>query len=192
MGFTQIVSVRGGREELRKSLQRISTKKIVFLADKDSMKEVLDVRNEFALTYNLPTEVRNTDEEDLKQILQSYGDAVVHITDHHHKNYELVSHCHLLGMPLYVSNGENFHRLPTPPHKFKDIFSQVQLAVFQWLSEQPMTLADLAKNTGIMELTLYHYLHGKDSSKGLVDLNLIQQKGDFYSLSEFAHELLKL
>ncbi|MBI1973910.1 hypothetical protein HYS54_03775 [Candidatus Micrarchaeota archaeon] len=192
MGFTQIVSVQDSKEELRKSLQRISTKKIVFLADKENIESVLRLRNEFALAYSLPTEVRNTDEEDLKHILQSYGDAVVHIADHHHKNYDLVSHCHLLGLPLYISNGENFHQLPTPPHKFKDLFSQVQLSIFRSLSNEPLTLSQLAEKTGLMEMTLYHYMHGKDSSKGLVDLGLIIQKGDFYTASEFANELLRL
>ncbi|MBI4214916.1 hypothetical protein HY546_02885 [archaeon] len=192
MGFTQIVRVSDRKEELKKSLQRISTKKIVFLADNESLEKVLRLRNELALDYDLPTEVRNTAEEDISSVLKEYDDVVVHIVDHHDDNYELISRCHLFGIPLYFSNGQNFRRIPTPPVRFMEMFSPVQIEIFHSLAEAPLTLPRLAEKTSIMELTLYNYLHGKDSAKGLVQLGFVEKKEDYYALSEFTQELLKL
>ena len=89
MGVTQIVSLTEGREALQKSLQRLPTEKVVFITKKERIKDVLSIRNEFALNYKLPTEVKvfNGNSREMANELKKQKNPVLHIIDHDELSY---------------------------------------------------------------------------------------------------------
>ncbi|GEM_PF-6091573 len=115
MGVTQIVSLKGASEKLEKSLRVFPTKKIVFLTQKEDLAHVLPIRNEMALRYSIPTEVRvvNTSAAEIYDVIAMYKDEdpLVHLLDNEFLNSFILSAAYLAGVTTYRSNGNGVEKL---------------------------------------------------------------------------------
>jgi len=185
MGVTQIVSMNSSKEVLQKSLQKFPTEKIVFVTSKDKIKDALSIRNEFALNYKLPTEVKVLGESmaEVFSELKKQGNAVLHIIDHDDLNYYLINASFLLGIPVYFSDGTQMQQLPGLCSKFKNLFSHDQMKILENLSED-CTHEQLALKTKFDNSLLFYYLYGKNSYVGLVKLGLVSDKDERLGLTE--------
>jgi hypothetical protein len=186
MAVTQIVSLVDGKETLKRSLQRFSTEKIVFVTTKERIKDALSIRNEFALAYKMPTEVKILENNPAKIIneLKGQKNAVLNIIDHDDLNYYLISASFILGIPVYFSNGHEMQQLPGPTSKLKDTLSPDQIRILNNLKEEATheQLAALAKLDNDL---LFFYLYGKNSQIGLIRLGLVDDYGERLRLTEF-------
>lgn len=185
MAVTQIVAITDGKEILQKSLQKISTDKIVFLARKDRIRDILSIRNDLALNYKLPTEVKVLD-GDIGSIvaeMKKQKNAILHIIDHDELNYYLINASFVLGIPVYVSNGEIMQQLPGPLSKFRDMLSHDQMKIIEALKEES-THGQLAERTKLDNDLLFFYLYGKNSQIGLVKMGLVSDKDEKLNLTE--------
>ena len=119
MGVTQIVTVfseEEGKEKLDRSLRLFPTKRIVFLARKERLREVVNLRNDFAIKYKLPTEIVLL-EQNLKEIYDAIkvyekDSSIVHIIDYDPLNYLLIPASFQAGMKVYFSNGSAIEEIP--------------------------------------------------------------------------------
>jgi len=185
MSVIQIVSLIDGKETLQKSLQKISTEKIVFVTSKEKLKDALSIRNEFALAYKMPTEVKVLD-QDMGKIfseLRGYKNAILHIIDHNDLNYYLINASFILGIPIYFSNGHELQQLPNLTSKLRDMLSLDQLKVLNSLKTE-CTHEELAMKTKLDNSLLFFYLYGKNGSTGLLKMGLVADKNDKVSLTE--------
>ena len=185
MAVTQIVSLNANKEMLQKSLQKMSTEKIVFLTTKERIKDVLSIRNEFALSYKLPTEVKTVGNstKELFAELKKHKNAIVHIIDYDELNYYLLSASFLLGIPVYFSDGQGMQQLPGLASRLKDMLSPDQLKIMENLKKNS-THEELAFGTKLDNSLLFYYLYGKNSHSGLVKLGLVSDGNDKLSLTE--------
>ena len=185
MGVTQIVSLTEGREALQKSLQRLPTEKVVFVTRKERIKDVLSIRNEFALNYKLPTEVKvfNGDSREMANELKKQKNPVLHIIDHDELSYYLINISFILGIPVYFSDGEGMKQLPGLSSRFKDALSYDQIKVLENLKEES-THEQLALKTKFDNSLLFFYLYGKNSQTGLVKLGLVSDRDEKLNLTE--------
>jgi len=185
MGVTQIVSLTEGREALQKSLQRLPTEKVVFVTRKERIKDVLSIRNEFALNYKLPTEVKvfDGDSREMANELKKQKNPVVHIIDHDELSYYLINISFILGIPVYFSDREGMKQLPGLSSRFKDALSYDQIKVLENLKEES-THEQLALKTKFDNSLLFFYLYGKNSQIGLVKLGLVSDKDEKLNLTE--------
>jgi hypothetical protein len=185
MGVTQIVSLTEGREALQKSLQRLPTEKVVFITKKERIKDVLSIRNEFALNYKLPTEVKvfNGNSREMANELKKQKNPVLHIIDHDELSYYLINISFILGIPVYFSDGEGMKQLPGLSSRFKDALSYDQIKVLENLKEES-THEQLALKTKFDNSLLFFYLYGKNSQIGLVKLGLVSDKDEKLNLTE--------
>jgi len=185
MAVTQVVSITNNKEVLQKSLQKLSTEKIVFVTRKDRIKDVLSIRNEFALNYKLPTEVKVVGESAIEIVneLKKHKNAVLHIIDYDDLNYYLVNASFMLGVPIYFSDGEDMQQLPSLSTKFKELLSPDQLKILENLREES-THEQLAAKTKFDNSLLFFYLYGKNSQVGLVKLGLVSDKNEKLGLTE--------
>ena len=191
MANTQIVSVTKGKEELKNSLQRMSTSKIVFISSPDSIKDTIELRNYFALQHKIPTELRTVSKkpDEICRILHEFENPVLHIIDHDYLNYALVNAAVICGVPVYFSNGHGMEKLTTPDVKLKELISDVQMEILEELQEGPLSVNELAERIDCDESMLYYYLHGKNSLKGLVNLGFVVD-GDELALTEIGRSLV--
>jgi len=185
MPVTQIVSLKDSKETLQRSLQKLSTDKIVFLTRKEAIKDILSVRNEFALNYKLPTEVKVLDGDFAGMVseLKKQKNAILHIIDHDEFNYGLINASFILGIPVYVSNGEDMKKLPSLSSRFKDVLSHDQVKIIEGLREEG-THEQLAIRTKLDNSLLFYYLYGKNSQTGLIKLGLVSENEEKLSLTE--------
>ena len=185
MGVTQIVTLTEGREALQKSLQRLPTEKVVFVTRKERIKDVLSIRNEFALNYKLPTEVKvfNGDSREMANELKKQKNPVLHIIDHDELSYYLINISFILGIPVYFSDGEGMKQLPGLSFRFKDALSYDQIKVLENLKEES-THEQLALKTKFDNSLLFFYLYGKNSQTGLVKLGLVSDRDEKLNLTE--------
>jgi hypothetical protein len=185
MGVTQIVTLTEGREALQKSLQRLPTEKVVFVTRKERIKDVLSIRNEFALNYKLPTEVKvfNGDSREMANELKKQKNPVLHIIDHDELSYYLINISFILGIPVYFSDGEGMKQLPGLSSRFKDALSYDQIKVLENLKEES-THEQLALKTKFDNSLLFFYLYGKNSQTGLVKLGLVSDRDEKLNLTE--------
>lgn len=179
------MALTDGKENLQKSLQRLPTEKVVFVTRKEKIKDVLSIRNEFALNYKLPTEVKvfNGDTSEIAGELMRQKNAVLHIIDHDELNYHLISISFILGIPVYISSGDEMKKLPGLSSRFKDAFSHDQIKILDNLKEE-CTHEQLALNTKLDNSMLFFYLYGKNSHTGLVKLGLVSDKDEKLNLTE--------
>ena len=129
MGHTQIVSILNNKETLKDSLKLISTEKIIFLASSSNIKDVIKVRNEFALEHEIPTEItavaRNY--SGLASLFKQHKNPVVHIIDHDFFNYSLVNAAFIAGVPVYTTNGNGIEKIPGLNLKLKELIAEIQI-----------------------------------------------------------------
>jgi hypothetical protein len=179
------VTLTEGREALQKSLQRLPTEKVVFVTRKERIKDVLSIRNEFALNYKLPTEVKvfNGDSREMANELKKQKNPVLHIIDHDELSYYLINISFILGIPVYFSDGEGMKQLPGLSSRFKDALSYDQIKVLENLKEES-THEQLALKTKFDNSLLFFYLYGKNSQTGLVKLGLVSDRDEKLNLTE--------
>lgn len=185
MAVTQIVSMGNSKEVLQRSLQKLSTDKIVFITRKEKIKDALSIRNEFALNYKLPTEVKvfNGDSREIAAELKKQKNAVLHIIDYDELNYYLINISFVLGIPIYFSNGEDMKQLPGLSSPLRDALSHDQIKVLDSLKDES-THEQLALKTKFDNSLLFFYLYGKNSQIGLVKLGLVSDKDEKLNLTE--------
>jgi hypothetical protein len=191
VGITQIVSVVKGKEELKNSMENLQTSKIVFLSTPHNVKEVIEMRNHFAIQYKIPTEIRTVGKkiDELCRVIHEYENPTVHLIDHDYLNYSLVNAAVICGAPVYFSNGHGLEKITTMPIKTKELISDVQIEILEEMQEGPLTVSELAERIDCDESMLYYYLHGKNSLKGLVNLGLVKD-GDMLELTEMGRSLV--
>ena len=185
MAVTQIVSVYNNKNALKDSLKKMSTEKVVFLASKEKIKEVIKIRNEFALETKLPTEVKAVARNyaSLVELFKENKNSVVHIIDHDYFNYGLVNAAFIVGVPVYLTNGNGLERVPGLNLKLKELISSIQVELLEKLEDGPLSVRELALKLDVDENMLYYYLHGSKSLKGLVNLGLVRE-GDMIELTD--------
>ncbi len=192
MAVTQIVSVYKNKEALKQSLKKMSTEKVIFLASKNSIKEVIGVRNEFALETKLPTEVKAVarNYSSLGELFKENKNSVVHIIDHDYFNYGLVNAAFITGVPVYLTNGHVMEKVPGLNLKLKELISSIQVELLEKLEEGPLSIRELALKLDVDENMLYYYLHGSKSLKGLVSLGLVKE-GDMIELTDLGRLVIE-
>ena len=192
MAVTQIVSVSKNKEALKDSLKKMSTDRVVFLASNENIKEVIKIRNEFALETKLPTEIKAVarNYSSLAELFKERKNSVVHIIDHDYFNYGLVNAAFIVGVPVYLTNGHGLEKVPSLNLKLKDLISSIQIELLEKLEESPLTIKELALKLDVDENMLYYYLHGSKSLKGLVNLGLVKE-GDMIELTDLGRLVIE-
>ena len=192
MAATQIVSAWRGSDELRQSLGKLPTGKIVFLTPPEHLRETLAVRNDFAIAHKMPTEVKILEKDvgRLCSVITSYPAPVLHLIDHSPLNYYLISASIILGVKVYVSNGAGMEQVMTVPVRLREFLNTTQIKLMEFLSKRPLTLAEAAKNLNTKPGVLSFYIRGNNSMKGLTTLGLIEEKDDKLWLTEFGKSVI--
>ncbi|MFH0987264.1 MAG: hypothetical protein V1911_04475 [Candidatus Micrarchaeota archaeon] len=175
MPVTQIVSVRENKDAVIKSLQKISTSKLVFAAASDEIEKVVALRNEFAIDKAVSTEVLGMGKsiEEICKSIKSYENPVVHIIDHSYMNYYLIAAAHVAGIPVYFTNGNGVEELPMIKSSVKTMLSDEQASILHSLEESPMSVNELQAKIGCDESRLFHCLYARKPANGLVQMGLI-------------------
>ena len=185
MGHTQIVSILNNKENLKESLRKISTEKIIFLASSDNIKEVIEIRNEFALNNDIPTEIQAIAKNysGLSSLFKQHKNPIVHIFDHDFFNYSLINAAFITGVPVYTTNGNGLEKIPSLNLKLRELIASIQVELLEKLEEGPLSLKELGLKLDIDDNMLFYYLHGSKSLKGLVDLGLVKE-GELVELTD--------
>ncbi len=184
MPFTQIVTVFQSKEKLEKAMKEFSTEKVVFITSKEKIKETIRLRNEIALKYRIPTEVKTVKKPaDCVKVLTENENPLLNIIDHDYINYYLLNAAFITGTRAFFSNGHGEEQIPNPGIKFKALINEDQARILETLLESPLTVKELMKKTKLSEEMLYYYLHGKKTIKGLVKMGLVKDN-DLIELTE--------
>jgi hypothetical protein len=156
------------------------------VTSKDRIKDTLAIRNEIALTYRLPTEVKvlNENTGEVFAELKKHTNAILNIIEHNDLNYYLLNASFLLGIPVYFSDGQGLQQLPTLSSRFKDVFCPDEIKILESL-RQESTHEELVAKTKLDNSLLFYYLYGKNSHTGLIKLGLVADKNDKITLTEF-------
>lgn len=187
----QLVTARTGMDKLQRSLQSLPTDKVVFLTSKDDLKEVLQMRNDFAMQNGIPTEIKVL-ENDIRGIcdaLLPYRGAVLHVVDPSYLSSYIQSACFMLGIQTYVSYNGSPEEVPSPRVPYRDLLCENQIRLLECLRD-PHTKEELRRECGWGPALLDFYLIGKNAVKGLVELGLVEKVDDTFRITELGRTVL--